>query len=823
MLRRTPLLLTTFALAACASPPSVNDAGDARADAPSTTDVAMDAPRDASAAPDAIADVATDAGLASDAAGDAASDAAPDAPIDSGPRCAAGTDNCGGTCVDLQADTSNCGMCGNACPAGQGCNSGTCGCPMDRTLCGAACVDTQADSLNCGACGNACPMGQMCVMGACRIDCPAPGTICTSGATMSCVDTSSSVANCGMCGRACSSANAAATCSMGACGLGVCNAGFANCDAMAANGCEVDTRTSAAHCGACGAACVLPNATPRCTAGACAVAACNAGFADCDGIAANGCESNTNTSAASCGACGRACAAGQTCSMGACVGGLGGTVFQLSGLPAASCRLVEHVAATGDDRGGIAFSPAQVFYTGDNSTGRFSTADVTGGAAVGAVYDALFNDLATQTAYAFGTAAGPFRASFGGTTVTIDRFFRLDPSTGAAGAATLLSSSFTFNDTFSATQGIFSGMGRVVVLTAGRALDIALPTGTVADRGAFTLPPHQSCENHAVWGVAEFFGGALYVTYVQSNTTIARTAISSLGAMTQTVASFTNLSDMCSFTVSPAQNKWFWHHEGVSQFGGSDESVGFCSLTVRTCRDAQLSGGVTSGVYMLDPDGAGPVGPQSVYCDQSTDGGGWALVGRIGDPRFLPFLDTTMVAITAPGGMGNALHPAYASMTGTAVRVGRHVASGTNAGNFFQINDCTAGDAACWYGSYIAQNDGDMYGAWLGAGGAWRSVPAGCVDDQCPTLGGERDQPGPQRIAIFGGDCHVNCNTDGNDTRNGFVYRDYGTSAMPSRIGNRAWWGAGTVTAGSTALGSPELTGIDYGQSGTQWRDLWIR
>jgi MYXO-CTERM domain-containing protein len=51
-----------------------------------------------------------------------------------------------------------------------------------------------------------------------------------------------------------------------------------------------DTQIDPANCGACGVACNVANASPRCIAGQCFVATCNAGFIDLDGLPANGCE-----------------------------------------------------------------------------------------------------------------------------------------------------------------------------------------------------------------------------------------------------------------------------------------------------------------------------------------------------------------------------------------------------------------------------------------------------------------------------------------------------------------------------------------------------
>ena len=47
------------------------------------------------------------------------------------------------------------------------------------------------------------------------------------------------------------------------------------------------------------------HATPACREGACAVGACAASMADCNGVAADGCEVDLRTSPANCGGCGR--------------------------------------------------------------------------------------------------------------------------------------------------------------------------------------------------------------------------------------------------------------------------------------------------------------------------------------------------------------------------------------------------------------------------------------------------------------------------------------------------------------------------------------
>jgi hypothetical protein len=55
-----------------------------------------------------------------------------------------------------------------------------------------------------------------------------------------------------------------------------------------------------------------------CASGSCLIVVCDTGYADCDGIAANGCEVDTSMDDANCGGCGQACGSGQTCAGGVC-------------------------------------------------------------------------------------------------------------------------------------------------------------------------------------------------------------------------------------------------------------------------------------------------------------------------------------------------------------------------------------------------------------------------------------------------------------------------------------------------------------------------
>ncbi len=334
--------------------------------------------------------------------------------------------------------------------------------------------------------------------------------------------------------------------------FGACAAGTTLC-----NGSCVSTATNSAHCGACGTVCTGGRS---CVGGSCA---CPAGTTLCGGtcIATTGDVNN-------CGGCGTRCAENQTCTAGGCVSAVTGLSFRIDTLSTAGCAAIEHNVTTGDDRGGIAVSNSQVFYTGDTATARFALTNLSGATRVGRQYDAIVSNLRTGKVYTFGTSA-TVAMNYGGGIAT-----HLIEINGDTGALTTTAIALSARITLPSGTGIFSGYDRMGVHTGSRFYHIS-PTGLVSDLGPMAGLSRSGCESWAYWGTMEFFGGQLYIDFVANSRTIARAAVPS-GTVT-TLGAFTNLSDMCSFTVQPSNSRWYFHHEGVSQFRSGDESIGYCT------------------------------------------------------------------------------------------------------------------------------------------------------------------------------------------------------------------------------------------------------
>ena len=248
--------------------------------------------------------------------------------------CNAGFDNCNmdpadGCEANLGTDANNCAMCGTVCDAPPNsepdCLAGTCafgGCIVGYGDCDASLgngceIDLKTDDQNCGTCGYICPdlpnatpkcSNAACVIGACDTG----FADCDSSTFDGCETVlSSDVNHCGACNQPCGNLpHAYPKCEGATCAIGGCEAGYDDCDGVVANGCEVDLSSDKLNCGACTNVCpAIANGTPECSGFACGIGTCDAGFDDCFGGATDGCETNLTNDVAHCGTCGNVCPA----------------------------------------------------------------------------------------------------------------------------------------------------------------------------------------------------------------------------------------------------------------------------------------------------------------------------------------------------------------------------------------------------------------------------------------------------------------------------------------------------------------------------------
>jgi len=248
--------------------------------------------------------------------------------------CYGGVDDCDEDvatgCESDLASASSCGSCETSCAGARpvcgrssaGPRTGLAECVEPaETACGDRCIDTDFDVSNCGDCGMACSLDNAtegCSFGSCQVaSCDDGFGDCDGNPANGCeAMLASDFDNCGECGTTCEAGPMAeAACMAGECVLG-CEAGRGDCNDDPSDGCETSL-TTVDHCGGCGRVCDLSHASESCSGGSCTVTSCEGSFEDCDGIASNGCEADTDTDPDNCGSCGTECrpmvCAGGTC------------------------------------------------------------------------------------------------------------------------------------------------------------------------------------------------------------------------------------------------------------------------------------------------------------------------------------------------------------------------------------------------------------------------------------------------------------------------------------------------------------------------------
>lgn len=250
-----------------------------------------------------------------------------------------------------------------------------------------------------------------------------------------------------------------------------------------------------------------------------------------------------------------------------------GIWFTLDNVALTNSFVVDHNSATGDDRGGVAFTDSTVYIVGDNNTARFDLDLLTAPVQL-PIRDGIFTDMAASKIYSlYNTNTTSMPDYDNSSDFEVDAIIALDADLNLTSDITLLSTPI-YMSTWSSQNGIFAGYGQLILKSGDNdeVFQIDIATGDVVSLGIHQVNLFWG-ENWADWGVAGFDGADYFIYYRDWSNNIVSHNLSD-GTITP-ISNFSNVSDLAGFMYHPINNRLYFHYEGSGQFGGSSETFGY--------------------------------------------------------------------------------------------------------------------------------------------------------------------------------------------------------------------------------------------------------
>lgn len=236
--------------------------------------------------------------------------------------------------------------------------------------------------------------------------------------------------------------------------------------------------------------------------------------------------------------------------------------------------VVDHNNETGDDRGGIAITDSTVYVVGDNNTARYDVDLLTAGVVLPR-RDGLFSDLDTRKLWSlYNTSTSTMPDNYP-SNYEVDAIIALDADLNVTSDIVMLSEPIVMGNQNNWNNGIFAGFGKLGLFNGdtGEFFVVDLNSGLVELVNTLNLNLFWS-ENWADWGTLGFDGQEWLVNYrTNSSSQIVEHNINT--DVSTEITSFSNVSDMSSFTYHHGNNRMYFHYEGGGQFGGTSETLGY--------------------------------------------------------------------------------------------------------------------------------------------------------------------------------------------------------------------------------------------------------